>query len=296
MQHNNFSGFKLFKTGTILFLVLIAVLMIIPFVRAASTTTENSAKVGDNKNISLRIYQPKEGSISYNDVGLPYVVLGEIDAVNGIRNVTITSGHDLVICGNNPMMQLNLFYGKNSGTHLNLFCDVPRNFIEKQQYIITVFDSRGDVASITRNFTLIGSIPPPDFFTHFSAHGKVTDPDGNPLSNVSIVFEFPDARVWGPEITDFRSFIRNVTTGSDGIYSTEFIEEGRTSTNQTVNVMKEGYRPLTQNIKIRNDTNEINFVLTPITSEHRSSPGFDFVFGIIALVSVFLIIMTRTRR
>jgi hypothetical protein len=296
MQHNKFSGFRLFKTGTILFLVLIAVLMIIPFVGAASTTTENTSTVGDNKNVSLRIYQPKEGSVSYSDVvGLPYVVLGEIDAVYGIQNVTITSGNDFVTCGNNPMMQLNLFYGKNSGTHLNLFCDVPRNYIEKQQYTITVFDNRGDVASVTRNFTLIGSIPPPDFFTHFSAHGKVTDPDGNPLSNVSIVFEFPDARVWGPEITDFRSFIRNVTTGSEGIYSTEFIEDGRTSANQTVNVMKEGYRPLTQNISLRNDTNEINFVLAPVTSERRSSPGFDFVFGIFALLSVFLM-MTKTRR
>jgi hypothetical protein len=145
MRHNNFSKFRLFKTGTILFLVFIGVLTIIPFVRAASTTTENLAKVGDNKNISLRIYQPKEGSVSYSDVvGLPYVVLGEIDAINGIRNVTIISGHDLVICGNNPMMQVNLFYGKNSGTHLNLFCDIPRNYIEKQQYIITVFDNRGD--------------------------------------------------------------------------------------------------------------------------------------------------------
>jgi len=290
-------GLKFFKTGTIVLIAFTIVILIIPFVSATSTTTENIAKVGDNKNISLRIYQPKEGSISYSDVvGLPYVVVGEIDAINGIQNVTITSGHDLVICGNNPMMHLNLFYGNNSGTHLNLFCDVPRNYIEKQQYIITVFDNRGDVASITRNFTLIGSIPPPDFFTHFSAHGKVTDPHGNPLSNVSLVFEFPDARVWGPEIADFRSFIRIATTGSEGIYSTEFIEEGRTSANQTVNVTKEGYRPLSQDIAIRNDTNEINFVLTPITSEHRNSPGFDFVFGIFALVSVFLIIMTRTRR
>ena len=275
---------KFFKKGTILLILFIVVILIIPLVSAASTTTENIAKGGDNKNITIRIYQPKEGSVYYNDVtGLPDVVQGEIDAINGIRNVTITSGHDLVVCGN------------NSGTHLNLFCDIPRNYIEKQRYEITVFDNQGDVVSVTRNFTLIGSMPPPDYFKLFSAHGKVSDPYGNPLPNASLVFEFPDFRVWGPEIGAYRSFIRIATTDKNGLYNTEFAEEGRKSANQTANVSKEGYQSLSQNVILRNDTNEINFVLVPLNNESQSSPGFELVFGIFALLCVYLI-TTRTSK
>jgi hypothetical protein len=138
-------------------------------------------------------------------------------------------------------------------------------------------------------------MPPPDYFTLFSAHGKVSDLYGNTLSNASLVFEFPDFRVWGPEIGAYRSFIRIATTDENGLYNTEFAEEGRKSANQTANVSKEGYRSLSQNVILRNDTNEINFVLALITSERRSSPGFDFVFGIFALLCVYLI-TTRTSK
>jgi hypothetical protein len=50
--------------------------------------------------------------------------------------------------------------------------------------------------------------------------------------------EVPGARLWGPEIDDFRSFSRIVTNGGEGVYSTEFMEEGRTSAYQAVNVTK----------------------------------------------------------
>jgi hypothetical protein len=77
MRHMDIFGLKFFKTGTILLIVFMVVILIIPLVSAASTTTKNIAKGGDNKNITIRIYQPKEGSVSYNDVtGLPDVVQG----------------------------------------------------------------------------------------------------------------------------------------------------------------------------------------------------------------------------
>ena len=68
----------------------------------------------------------------YSDVsGTPVTVQGEVDAINGIQNVTISDGTFVVYCKDK---------NQRNRSHFNILCDVPRNYNMsegKNQYVIT---------------------------------------------------------------------------------------------------------------------------------------------------------------
>ena len=276
------------KKTFLLFVISLILITFVPFV-LANTPADSSGESAVGKEISITIYWPKEGGIAYNDVvGIPYTVQGEVEAINGIKNVTISDGTFVVNCDDKK---------QQDPSHFNMMCDVPRNYNDrtnKYRYVISVFDKQGYVKTVTLNFSYGGGFPPQNSITHFSAHGKVTDNDGNPLSNALLVFEFPEVRVWGPN--GFRSFTRNVNSMDNGTYTTEFIEDGRASAHQNVNITKEGYYTFKEELDMKADSNEINFVLTPLhTPTRQKSPGFDSTIGVYSLVLGLLFFSIKRR-
>ncbi len=120
---------KFVKISVFLMALLLAGMVMVPTVRA------------DEKNITINITSPEEGDFIYLDVVPAFIsVQGTIDAPHGIRNVSITNGEDIVVCGS------------NYGIHFTILCDVPC-YSNTNHITVIAFDTLGSNASSTRNFT-----------------------------------------------------------------------------------------------------------------------------------------------
>ena len=128
---------KTVRIGIFLMVLLLAAMVMIPTASA------------DKKNISINITAPEEGDVFYLDVAPAFILVqGTIDAPYGIRNVSITNGEDVVVCGS------------NYGIHFIISCDVPC-YSNTNHVTVTAIDTLGNSASVTRNFTRFTGPPPP---------------------------------------------------------------------------------------------------------------------------------------
>ncbi len=185
-----------------LIVVLMAVIAIVPTVRA------------DERNITINVTFPEEGDTLYLDVAPAFVsVRGTIDAPHGIKNVSITNGEDLVVCGS------------NYGVHFALLCEVPC-YSTTNHITVTVVDALGNSASATRNFTRYTGPPPPGTIW---VTGRIVDSKGQPIPNASIVFETVGENYHVTATTE---------SGADGSYKMK----KALGFNQRITVRKEGYQ------------------------------------------------------
>lgn len=239
------------KTEIIFLLVLmLAAIVIIPLVSA------------DEKNIRINITSPEEGDIFYIDVVPAFVsVQGTIDSPQGIRNVSITNGADLAICGS------------NYGIHFEILCDVPC-YSNTDHITVSVIDNVGNSASVTRNFTRYTGPPPPGTIW---VTGWIVDSKDQPVSNASVIFE---------RMRENKSVVVTTKTDSDGMYKMK----KAIGFYQRVTVKKEGYQTLVHEATFKEYNNELNLTLIP---QERPVPGFDFAMAISAILVCSLLVVVR---
>jgi hypothetical protein len=244
---------KSIRTSIFLILLLLTAMAVVPIVSA------------DEKNITINITSPEEGDVFYLDVAPAFItVQGMIDAPHGIRNVSITNGEDLVVCGS------------NYGIHFTILCDVPC-YSHTNLVTVTAVDSLGNSASATRNFTRFTGPPPPGTIR---VTGWVVDSKGQPVPNASIIFE---------ELGTNKPVVETVKTGADGVYKTK----KAFGFNQRVTVKEEGYQTFVREVRFKEYGNDFNITLT---TQGKSVPGFHFGSVISAvLISLLLIIIRRSR-
>ena len=238
------------KMGVLLIVMLMAVIAIVPTVSA------------DERNITINITFPEEGDTLYLDVAPAFVsVRGTIDAPHGIKNVSITNGEDLVVCGS------------NYGVHFALLCEVPC-YSTINHITVTVVDALGNSASATRNFTRYTGPPPPGTIL---VTGWVVDPKGQAVSNASIIFE-----------TIGENYYVTATTvsGTDGSYKMK----KALGFNQRVTVRNEGYQTFVREVNFIPYDNQFNITLEP---QGTSVPGFTLVSAMSAILIGLLLIAVR---
>lgn len=234
----------------ILLALLLAAMVIVPMVSA------------NEKKISINITLPEEGDVFYIDVVPAYIaVQGTIVAPQGIRNVSITNGADIIICGS------------NYGIHFDMLCNVPC-YSDTDHIIVSVVDTVGNSASVTRNFTRYTGPPPPGTIW---VTGWVVDSKDQPVSNASIIFE---------RMRENNPVIVTTKTGSDGMYKMK----KAIGFYQRVTVKKEGYQTLVREVTFKVYNNELNLTLIP---QERSVPGFDFAMAISAILVCSLLVVFR---
>jgi len=244
---------KSIRTSIFLILLLLAAMAIVPMVSA------------DEKNITINITSPEEGDIIFYDVVPAYIsVQGTIDTPDGIRNVSITNGlndtYGAVVCGS------------NLGTHFDISCKI----LITDHVTVIVTDNSGFVASERINFTSYARPPGPG---DILVSGWVVDPNGQPISNASIIF----ARLGGKMPVEVAT-----KSGVDGAYRMK----KASGINQKITVQKEGYQTLMREVAFRDYNNKLNLTLTP---EGTSVTGFHFGSAILAiLVSLFLVIIWKS--
>jgi hypothetical protein len=240
------------KMGVLLIVMLMAVIAIVPTVSA------------DERNITMNITFPEEGDTLYLDVAPAFVsVRGTIDAPHGIKNVSITNGEDLVVCGS------------NYGVHFALLCEVPC-YSTTNHITVTVVDALGNSASATRNFTRYTGPPPPGTIL---VTGWVVDPKGQAVSNASIIFE-----------TIGENYYVTATTvsGTDGSYKMK----KALGFNQRVTVRNEGYQTFVREVNFIPYDNQFNITLEP---QGTSVPGFNFETVVSAVIIGLFLITVRKR-
>ena len=244
---------KSMKMGVFLIVLLLAVTVMVPKVSA------------DEKNISINITSPEEGDFIYLDVVPAFIsVQGTIDAPHGIRNVSITNGEDIVVCGS------------NYGIHFTILCDVPC-YSNTNHITVTAVDTLGNSASSTRNFTRFAGPPGPGTIW---VTGWVVDTNGQPIPNASIIFE---------TIDENNPITATTKTGVDGSYKMQ----KAWGYLQKITVKKEGYQTFMREVRFKPLYNEFNLTLTP---QGKPVPGFDFEIGISAiLLCLFLVNVRRIR-
>ena len=238
--------------GVLLIVMLMAVIAIVPTVSA------------DERNITINITFPEEGDTLYLDVAPAFVsVRGTIDAPHGIKNVSITNGEDLVVCGS------------NYGVHFALLCEVPC-YSTTNHITVTVVDALGNSASATRNFTRYTGPPPPGTIL---VTGWVVDPKGQAVSNASIIFE-----------TIGENYYVTATTvsGTDGSYKMK----KALGFNQRVTVRNEGYQTFVREVNFIPYDNQFNITLEP---QGTSVPGFNFETVVSAVIIGLFLITVRKR-
>ncbi len=219
----------------------------------------------DEKNITINITSPEEGDFIYLDVVPAFItVQGTIDAIHGIRNVSITNGEDFVICGS------------NYGIHFTMLCDLPC-YSTTNHITVTAVDTLGSSASATRNFTRFTGPPGPGTIW---VTGWVIDTNGQSIPNASIIFE---------TIGERYTITATTKTGADGSYKMK----KALGYFQKITVQKEGYQTSVSEVRFKPLYNDLNLTLTP---QGRPVPGFEFEIGISAiLVCLFLVNFRRSR-
>jgi hypothetical protein len=223
---------KSVRMGIFLIILLLAAMVMIPTVN------------GEDKNISINITAPEEGDVFYLDVVPAFIsVQGTIDAPYGIRNVSITNGGDVVVCGS------------NYGIHFDISCDVPC-YSDTDHITVSVVDLRGNHDSATRNFTRYTGPPPPGTIW---VTGWIIDPKGQPVSNASVIFE---------RMNENNPVVVTTKTGSDGMYKMK----KAIGFYQRVTVQKEEYQTFVREVRFKEYSNEFNITLTP---QGKSVPGFN---------------------
>ena len=244
---------KSVRMGIFLIILLLAAMVMIPTVN------------GEEKNISINITSPEEGDVFYLDVVPAFIsVQGTIDAPYGIRNVSITNGGDVVICGS------------NYGIHFDFSCDVPC-YSNTDHITVSIVDLIGNSDSATRNFTRYTGPPPPGTIW---VTGWIIDPKGQPISNASVIFE---------RMNENNPVVVTTKTGSDGMYKTK----KAFGFYQRVTVQKEGYQTFVREVRFKEYSNEFNITLTP---QGKSVPGFNSEVTVSAIIIGFFIVDVWRRR
>jgi len=235
----------------LLFIVLLAAIMVMmPIVSA------------DEKNITINITAPEEGDVFYLDVVPAFILVqGTVDAPYGIRNVSITNGEDIVVCGS------------NYGIHFDISCDVSC-YSNTDHITVSVVDLKGNSDSATRNFTRYTGPPPPGTIW---VTGWILDPKGQPVSNASVIFE---------RMHENTPVVVTTKTGSDGMYKMK----KAIGFFQRVTVKKEGYQTIERELIFKVYDNELNLTLTPVGT---SVPGFNFEAAMSAILVCSLFVVVR---
>ncbi len=258
---------RLLKVRISLIVFLIAAIVIVSIVNA------------EHKNININITSPKEGEVYHVGDAIPrYIaisVLGVIDAPYGIQNITISNGNRETACGFAP--------GNNS----DIRCDIQLD-LGVDQFIITVFDTQGNRASIMRNYSVELTQLQPSKTTNIVIYGKVTDAGGHAISGVEVMSDHVDTP---PE---WEYFKKRSITSENGSYKIEDIFIGEEN-ERNISVTKEGYIPIKKKITVLpgNLTSEQNFILIP---QNPSVSGFGFPLSICAVLIGLLIITSRKER
>ncbi|QYZ79155.1 carboxypeptidase regulatory-like domain-containing protein [Methanofollis formosanus] len=212
--------------------------------------------------VTITITSPHDGAEGWIDVVPPHVaVVGEVDAPSGIQSVRVRSGVGEVSCGN--------------GTEFA--CSVPVATGENTLTVIAV-DTLGNQAEKSLNVTVHIGLPPPPAIT---VSGRVSDPGGTPIAGASVRFESEFS-------LDNDPLSVTTTTDDDGHY----LIEDAIGYRQNITVRKEGYLPLQRDIIFENLTDELDLELEP---QRRTTPGFDLLTGIFALLGASLIALVRRR-
>ena len=216
----------------------------------------------DEKNITINITAPEEGDVFYLDVVPAFIsVQGMVDAPNGIRNVSITNGEDVVVCGS------------NYGIHFDISCDVPC-YSNTDHITVSVLDFRGNSDSARRNFTRYTGPPPPGTIR---VTGWVVDKGGQPVPNATIIFD---------RCGKISQVARTTTSGTDGSYKMK----KTWGIHQRVSVQKDGYQTLVREMTFKIYDNELNLTLTPVGT---SVPGFNFDVAISAVLICSLLVVVK---
>jgi len=281
-------------TRPTLFFIWFVLLLCLPGTAYAGENGPGS-ELSTTENISLVIYSPGDRETLCSDVsGMPVTVLGEVTAVNGIQNVTITDNTFFVTCQDPD---------QTVPTEFNIRCEVPRNYNTSEaymtRYVIRVYDTQGNGKILSRDFIIRTGIPPPEWFSEHmcSVHGNVTDPEGEPVTGATLLFEFPGLRVWDIAARDFRSFQKIVNTTENGTYATDFAGRCSRDIPQNITVTKPGYATITRELHMDANVNEVNIVLTTLAGPPPGkTPGFTLWTGLLALLAVSIAISDKRER
>lgn len=228
-----------------LFAIAVTFLIALTLFSGIGAATLSQTATSPNGSVKLTIMQPLGEDEAWIDIAPPNaVVLGEVSAPAGIRNITIRNGADEVICGNEP----------------TIACDIPVSEGENT-IIVTVTDNLGNQAVKALNLTVHLSIPPPTQLMAVTVSGRVTDLRGTPVPGALVKFESEPFEGFPPY---------NVTniTAADGSY---IIKKAR-GLHQTISVEKEGYLPTRTIVIFERTRDELDLELVPSLP---SVPGFD---------------------
>ena len=241
--------------------LLFGIVILIPAI-CAGLPVGDPGIITHNEAIRLEISSPINGEIFWIDVMPPHiVVIGDASVPRGIKSIRVTSDTGITDCENMA----------------DISCEVPVS-PGNSTIAVIVTDVSGNSTTESRNITVNIGLPPPE---SISLWGKITDPQGRSLANVSVSSE-------SYLTLDNKPFVVHAQTGSDGTY----LIHGALGYRQKISVDKAGYESLVKEIVFENETNELNFELGP---RSLFAPGFDIPLGLIALFSGSYIVYRRRR-
>ncbi len=263
MIRNKDRSHPLFSIKSALFAIAFIFLIAMPLFSGIGAATLSQTATSPDGNVKLIITQPLDEDEGWIDIAPPEaVVLGEVSAPAGIRNITIRNGADEVICENEP----------------KIVCYIPV-FEGENTIIVTVTDNLGNQAVKALNLTIHLSIQPPTQLMAVTVSGRVIDLSGNPVPGALVKFESEPFGGYPPY---------NVTsvTAADGSY---MIKKAR-GFHQTISVEKAGYLPMRTIVIFERTRDELDLELVPSLP---SVPGFNIPVCIVAFIGAILLGLFR---
>ena len=128
---------------------------------------------------------------------------------------------------------------------------------------------------------------------HFVISGKVTDPEGRPVPNAIVKFEsnlFVNKTPHMNQVAEDTRLSTTTHTGTDGTY---YINVAWGDI-QDVSVTKDGYLNYSRTgITLTNESNTIDFQMTPQPRQTASTPGFLFFSVVTAIMLAWMIIVRK---
>jgi streptogramin lyase len=129
---------------------------------------------------------------------------------------------------------------------------------------------------------------------HFVINGRVTDPEGRPVPAAVVKYEsnLVIKKTLMNLVNEDTRLFSTTRTSNDGTYHINVVWGDR----QNASVTKEGYLNNTRDgITLTNQSNTIDFQLTPLARQTTSAPGF-LVFPVVTAVMLAYLIADRKRQ
>lgn len=171
---------------------------------------------------------------------------------------------------------------ENTRIHISNFSQFSEDLkntigITEEQRLALVYDNQKEMGYRMAYMEIPGFRAPDT--PHFVINGTVTDPEGRPLPDAVVKFE-------SDLVAENTHLSATTRSGTDGRYHINVAWGDR----QNASISKEGYvQNIHPEIKLTNESNTIDFLLTPLTRSTASSPGFCFFPVLGAIVLAWLI-------